>query len=153
MIFFTGGQQFVQFRLTADAAQGGLGQLGDGVNVFFHLHDGLDGIDHPEVDHGIDLDRHIVPGDHVLGIHIHGHQPHAHLDHLVHDGNEDDQPRPLGLDHPAEAENDPPFVFVENTKRCGQEQDDQDNGPDIRQHGFLLWPDRTMMMAPRPVHE
>ena len=71
--FFPGGEQFVQFRLAAYAAQGSLGQLGNGVGVILHLHDGLDRFDHPEVDHRVDLDGDVVPGDDVLGVHVHGH--------------------------------------------------------------------------------
>ncbi|VTR68220.1 23S rRNA methylase (modular protein) [Desulfosarcina cetonica] len=128
-------EQFVQLGLAAHAAQGRLGQLGDGVSVVLHLHDGLDRFDHAEIDHGIDLHRDVVPGDHVLGIHIHGHQAQAHLDHFVHDGNQDDQPRSLGLNNPSQAEDHPPFVLVENFKGRGQEKDHQHDNADIGIHG------------------
>ena len=68
-------EQFIQLSLTADTAQGGLGQLGHGVMIALYLDDRLDGLDHTEIDHRIDLYRDIVPGDHILGIHIHCHQP------------------------------------------------------------------------------
>jgi hypothetical protein len=45
-------------------------------------------------------------------------------------GNQDDQPRPLGLDDPAKAENDAPLIFVEDPQGGGKKNNDQDNGTD-----------------------
>jgi len=105
-------QQFIEFSLTADTPQSGLRQLGHGIGIVFHLNDGLDGIDHPEINHRIDLDRDIVPGDDVLGIYIHRYQAQAHFYHFIDHRYQDDQTRPLGFDYPTQAKNDPPFIFV-----------------------------------------
>ena len=61
-------QQVIEFGLTQRAAQGGQGHLGSGEQEILHLQHGPHGIDNPEIEHGIDADRDVVPGDDVLGL-------------------------------------------------------------------------------------
>src|SRR5262249_25491014 len=83
-----------------------------------------------------DLDRDVVPGDHVLGWHVHRDGPEAHLDHLVDERDQEDDPRPLGADEPAEPEDDTPLVLAEHLDRREQEIEDADDARDQRNAQF-----------------
>jgi hypothetical protein len=64
------GQHLVQLVLAEHRSQRRLGQLAGGERVVLDPVDGLLGLDHPEVDHGVHLDRDVVARDDVLGRHV-----------------------------------------------------------------------------------
>jgi hypothetical protein len=77
-----------------------------------------------EIDHGVDLDAHVVARDHVLVGNVHGERAQRHLDHAVDDREKQDEPRPLGPDDAAEAENDAALVLVEHAQRSEKQKKD-----------------------------
>ncbi|MPN31717.1 hypothetical protein SDC9_179191 [bioreactor metagenome] len=103
--------------LAGHRTQHGLGQLAGGVEVILHLDDGLGRIDHAQIDHGTDLDRHVVPGNHILGRHLQHNGAQIDPHHLL-DGRDDDhQPRPLHLPETAQGEHHAPLVLAEDADR------------------------------------
>jgi len=131
------GQDFVQLDAAADAAQGGLGNLGSGVHVVLHFQDGLFRINDAEIDHGVDLDAHIVPGDDVLIGHVQGKVRSDTLVIRSRTGSRMMSPGPLVVDDPAQAENNAPLIFVEHSKRGNPKKDHQDQKRDQAVHRFL----------------
>ena len=128
------GQQLIHLGLADDGPQRGLGLLGDGEHVVLHVHRGLDRVDHPEVDHRVDPDTHVVPGDAVLGGHGHGHDLHVDLLHAIADGADDVQSRaPHFRQHAPEAVDDAFFVLLDHADAPpggGQAGDDQEHDDD-----------------------
>ena len=64
------GQHLVEIVLAQHPAQRGLGELAGRDHVIADLDDGALGIDDAEIDHGGDLDRDVVAGNHVLRRHF-----------------------------------------------------------------------------------
>ena len=96
---------------------------------------------HPVVDHGVDLDRDVVLGDHVLRRHVEHARPQVHAHDLLDEGNDQDQARPLHLPEAAEQEHDAALVLAQDADRVGDEQDDENKGKQPREqcwHVFLL---------------
>src|SRR5829696_3882329 len=123
---FPVGQEVVEILLAEYAPQGGLAYLAGGQNVVLYLDDALVGVHHPEVDHRGHAGGDIVAGDEVLGRDIQGYCPQAHLDHLVHHRDQDEEARSFGSPlHPTEPEDDPPLVLLNYL--YGARQDKQDN--------------------------
>ena len=87
-------QEFVEFVLTEDRTQRGLGKLTDGLHVVLDVEHGVVGVDHPEVQNGVDLHRHVVPRDQILRRHVHDDRTQVDADHLLQQRDDDDQPRP-----------------------------------------------------------
>ncbi|MNC40922.1 hypothetical protein D3C75_896640 [compost metagenome] len=119
------GQHVVQLVLAEHRAQGGLRQLAGRRLVVLDLDDRLLRIEHPVVDHRVDLHRDVVTGDHVLGRHIQhdGAQIDAH--HLLDAGDEDDQSRSLDLPEAAELEHHPALVLAQDAEHRRQQTDQQ----------------------------
>ena len=89
------GQHLIELVLAEHRAQGGLRELARRRVEILHLHDRLLGVQHPEVDHRVDLHRNIVPGDHILSGHIEHPRAQIHPHDLLHAGDEeDDAPGP-----------------------------------------------------------
>ena len=73
------------------------------VEEVFHVNDGFQGIDYPEKDDGIYLDRHVVPRNDILRRDVEHDSPEAHLYHPVDHGDEEDESRPFrGSEYPTE---------------------------------------------------
>ena len=115
------GQQFIQFRLPGDAAQGSLRKLGGGITKIFHCHDGLFRIDHPEIHHRIHLNRDVIQGDYILSGHVEHDGAQAHLHHPVDDRDQNDQPRPFGVNQPAQTEDHPALILAQNPDRANEQ--------------------------------
>src|SRR5215212_3000291 len=130
----TVGEQIVQVLLAKDAPQGSLGNLGGRLHEILDLDDALVGIHHPEVDDGGNAGRHVVARYDVLRGHVHRDRPQVHLDHPVHERDEEEEPGAFGpvAINPPEAEHDPPLVLLEDLDGAGQQEqsDDKDDGRD-----------------------
>src|SRR5215217_1859896 len=125
----TVGEQIVEVFLAKDAPQGGLGNLGGRLHEVLDLDDALVGIHNPEVDNGGHASRHVVAGYDVLGRHVHRDRSQVHLDHPVHERDEEEEPRPFGAAaiNPPEAEHDPPLVLLEDLDGAGQQEQSDNN--------------------------
>ena len=84
----TGGKALVQLQLTDDVAQGGGGEVLDGVHGILHAVGIQLGVGDLKVDHGVDLHGDVILGDDWLGIEIRHLLLQAHL--LHHTLNEGD---------------------------------------------------------------
>src|SRR5215207_5378112 len=106
------------------------------------LKDALVGIDHPEVDHGVNPGGDVIAGDDVLGWDVHGDGPEVHLDHLVHHRQQDEQPWSLrpSLDAP-EPEDDAPLVLLDYLDGAKYQRDDDDRDANQR-YRLEPYPDR-----------
>ena len=100
--------------LAQHRAQRGLRQLADRLEVFLDLDDGLLRIDHAEVDHRVDLDRDVVPGNYVLGRHVHDDDAQVDPLHLLNDRDHDDQPGSLDLPEAAELKDHAALVLAQD---------------------------------------
>src|SRR5215211_77131 len=149
---FPVGKQVVETLLTEDAPQGRLGDLAGGQDVVLYLDDALVGVHHPEVDHRGYAGGDIVAGDEVLGRDIQGDGPQAHLDHLVHYRDQDEEAWALGSPlHPTEPEDDAPLVLLDYLD--GARQDKQDNRNHRYQHDGRKPYSNRLQQAQARVHE
>src|SRR5918994_7354996 len=85
-------EQIVEVLLTKHASQGSLGDLAGRKYIVLYLYYRLVRIHYPEVQNRIYLCGHVIPGYQVLGGHVHGHGPQIDLYHLVHYGDEEEEP-------------------------------------------------------------
>ena len=118
------GEHLVQLVLAEHRAQRGLCQLAGGHVIVLHLNDHALRIDHPEVDHRVDLDRDVVARDDVLARHIHDDRAQVHPHHLLHDRDDDHQSRPLHLPEAAEQEHHAPLILAQDPKRVQDQRQD-----------------------------
>ena len=65
-----GGQALVQLQLADDVAQGGGGEVLNGVHGILHAVGIQLGVGDLEIDHGVDLHGDVVLGDHRLGVEV-----------------------------------------------------------------------------------
>ncbi len=113
----------------------GLGQLGCGVQVVFHIDHRLDRIKHPVVDHRVDLHRDVVLRDDVLRRDVEGDGAQVHLDHLVDGGEHQDQTRPLGArQHLAEPEDHRALVLPDDLDPIQKEEEQENDGNGRKRH-------------------
>ena len=132
------GQQRVQVGLAERGTQRGLRDLRRGLQEALDLDDGGVGIDDAEVDDGVDAGGDVVARDDVLRRHVERHRAQRDAHHAVDRGDEQDEPRALGVDHPAEPEDHRALVLAQHADRRGgqgeahgQDHDDRDeNGLD-----------------------
>src|SRR5690606_15190112 len=119
-------------------------------------HDRPDRVADPEVDHGVHLDRDVVPRDHVLRRDVESDDPQRDLDHSVDaEGDQEDQPRTLRALESAEPKDDAALVLPEYLQARPEESDQP--YPDRDQH-FDHWnlPQSastiTAIPCPPPMH-
>ncbi|MOA27403.1 hypothetical protein D3C78_1482800 [compost metagenome] len=122
---FAFGQQFVQFVFTQHRPQRGLRQLAGGGQEILDLDDRLLRIEHAEIQHRVDLDRHVVAGDHVLRRHVQHHGAQIDPDHLLDHRNQQDQAGTLDLPEAPELEHHPALVLAQDAERRPRQCDDQ----------------------------
>ena len=120
-------QQLVEVGLAEDAAQRGLRDERRRADVVGDLDDGHLGVEDAEVDDGVHLHRHVVPGDDVLAGHVHRHHAQVDLHHAVHERQDEEQPRPAGAHQTAQAEDHAALVFLDDLDR----QEEQRERPDV----------------------
>ncbi len=125
-------QQIVELDLPEHAAQRRLRELRRRVDVVLDLDDRPPRIHHPEVEHRVDLDRHVVARDHVLRRHVEDHRPQADLHHAIDRREHQDHAGPLRLRQQlAEAEDHAALVLRQDLDRA-DDVDDQDEHDDQR---------------------
>ena len=109
-------------------AQCRLRELTGGLQKLGHLNDRLFRIDDAEIDHGVDLHRHIVTGNHVLRRYVHHDRAQIHPHHLLHARDDQYQPGSLDLPEAAKHEHHRALVLAHDSKgRNDQQYDDQGN--------------------------
>ncbi len=136
--FLTRGQEIVQLLLAQHAAQRRLRHLRGRVEVVLHADHRLVRVEHTEEDDGVDLDRHVVLGDDILRRHVHGDGAEADLDHLVHEGDQEEEPGPravaAGIDDgaglSAEPKDDRPLVLAQDPHRIQDDEEGNDGNGD-----------------------
>src|SRR4249919_1090250 len=119
------GQHLVQVVLPQHRAKRGLRELAGGFVEVFDVDDRFLRIDHAEVHDGIDLHRDVVARDHILGRHIHDDGAQVDTHHLLHDGNQQDQARPLHLPESPQLEHHAAFVFAQDLDRTEEDGGEQ----------------------------
>ena len=95
------------------------------------LDDRLDRVDDAEVGDRVDLGRHVVARDHVLGRDLEGDRAQVDAHHAVDERDEQHDARPLRADEAAEAEDDGALVLAQDADRGAgggdRERDDDDD--------------------------
>src|SRR6516225_7087268 len=89
-------QHLVEIVFTQYPTQRGLGELARRRQVVVDLDDGPLGIDDTKVDDGVYLDRHIVARNHILRRYLVDDDAKVDAHHLLHDREQQEEPRPLG---------------------------------------------------------
>ena len=128
-------QHIVQFMLSQHRPQGGLGQLAGRFQEVLDLDDGALGIHHPEINHRVHLHRYVVPGDDILGGHVHHHGAQVHPHHLLQYRYDYDQAGALDLVEAAQHENYPALILPQDPehRQCQGDRQEQDD------HAEILW--------------
>src|ERR1039457_2665319 len=121
------GEHVVQFVFTQNRTQRGLRQLAGCEKVVLHLDNRLLRVDHAEIHHRVNLDRNVVPGNHVLARHIHDHRAQTHFDHLLDAGNNQHQPRAFYLPKPPEHKHHATIVFAQYAYAGECQQDEHEH--------------------------
>ena len=81
-----------------------------------------------EVEHGIYLDRDVVPGNEILLGDFHDHRPQINAYDLLNEGHEKDQAWPANARESPEREHDSTLVLTQHTKCSAHENEhDKDN--------------------------
>jgi hypothetical protein len=116
-------EEFVEVRLSEDASESSKSNLGGGLDVVGYLQNGLNGIHHHKVDHGVHFDRDVIFRDHNLRFHDHGDHSKIHLDHAIHKGNDQVKTRLSCSDESAESENDASLILSNDFDGEAQKSD------------------------------
>jgi hypothetical protein len=125
-------KQVVQRGLADDAAEGGLRDERGRLPEVLDLDHGGNRVHDAEIDDRIDGGGHVVAGHHLLLRDVNGDHAQVHLDHAVHDRDEDNEARPFGAEQFAKPENDAALVFAQDADGLRQDnrrQDDDRHGP------------------------
>ena len=116
------GEHVIEFVPAENRTQGGLCQLAGGLDPIFHLDNGPFRIEDTEIDHRADLYGNVIPGNDILGGHIHHDGSQVHPNHFLDARDHDDQTRSLDLPETAEQEDDASLVLAKNLDRAEDEQ-------------------------------
>src|SRR3989442_6290321 len=134
-------QEVVQLDLTEHAPQRRLGDLRGRVEIVLDRDHRSLRIDHSEVDDGADLQRHVVARDHVLRRQVERDGLEAPLHHLVDEGHQQDEPRPVAvparvqdrLGAAAQAKDDRSLVLAQDAREGADEEERHEDGDDEQQ--------------------
>ncbi len=122
-------QHLVQIVLAEHGSQRRLGELARRGHEILDLDRRFLRVDDAEIDHSADPHRNIVARDHVLAGHVENTGPEIDAHHLLHIGEEQDQPRSLDAGETAEREDHAAFIFPEDPDRKGDDdQQEQERG-------------------------
>ncbi len=106
-------QQLIELGLADHTAECGLCELAGREQVVLDLDERFDRVGDPKIHDRVDLDRHVVPGDHILWRDVHGHDAQRNSDHsLDAEGQQEDQTGSLRTGQPAQPEDDAAFIFA-----------------------------------------
>src|SRR2546430_4374287 len=126
-------EKVVELDLAEHAPECRLRDLRGRIEIVLHRDHRPLRIHDAEVDDRADLERDVVARDHVLGRHVERDRLQAHLDHLVDQRHEQDEPRAAALtagveDGPraaSEPEDDGALVLAQNLRERADEEDDR----------------------------
>ncbi len=123
------GEHLVEVVLAEHRAQGRLGEFARRLLEVLHLDHRLVGLHHPEINDRVDLHRDVVARNHVLRRNVEHQRALVHAHHLLHVGQQQDQPRPLHAGEAPEREHDAAFVLAKDAHRRREDPDDnEENG-------------------------
>ena len=131
------GEQLVELRLAAHAAQRGLRQLRGAVEVVLDRDHRLLGVQHAEVEHRVDLHRDVVARDHFLRRHVHHDLAQADLHHAVDARDDPGETRLLHAGIAAKPEHDAALVFLQDAD-AREEQRGENGDPDERERDHAM---------------
>src|SRR5208282_793535 len=123
-------KQVIQRRLPQHATQRRLRDERSCFPEILHLYHRVGRVDDAEINHRVHRGGHVVLGHDFLLGNVNGHDAQIHPYHFVHDGNEEDQSRPLRAEQFAEPENDAAFVFAQDAHRLRQNKNCQHHDND-----------------------
>ena len=128
------GQHLVEFVLSEHRAERGLGQHVGRSAVRLDLNDRFRSIDDVKVEHGVDLDRHVVPRNHVLTGDLHDHRAQVDAHDLLDDRYQEDEARSADAREAPQRELDAALVLTKHLERSvgdpKQEDDNDESGQD-----------------------
>lgn len=116
------GEDVVEIGLAQHAAQRGLRKLGGGGEIVLYIYNGFLRLDHPEINHRIDLDGDIVLGDDVLRRHIQNHGAQADLYHFIYYRDQEDQAGTPDRHQSTQPEDHASFILAQDADGVGQYQ-------------------------------
>jgi hypothetical protein len=126
------GEQFVELDLAQHAAQRRLRNLRRRLQIIFDLGDRRFGRDYPEEDNRVHVHGDVVTSDHFLRGHVERHGPQVHFDHLIDDGDDEEEPRPFGPLEPSEPKDHDSLILAHDLDRVEQEEHDDGQHDDER---------------------
>ncbi len=92
------------------------------MEIVFDLGDRRFGGHDPEEDDRVDVDRDVVTGDHFLRGHIERHDAQVNFDDLIHNGDDEEQPRPFGSLQASQPKDHDALVLPHDLDRVEQEE-------------------------------
>ena len=129
----------IKLTLAEDATERGLGHHRRRMEVVLNLDNRSLLVDDTEINDGVDLHGHVIPGDDVLRRYVHGHGSQTDADHPIDEGHDDDEARAVAAIeascYATESENHGSFVFREDV--------DAQLNDDARKDGDQQEPDRS----------
>src|SRR6185295_15903949 len=108
-------QHLIEVVLPKDRAQRSLCKLAGCGLELLDLDDCLLGIDHTEVDHGIDLDGDVVPRDHILRRHVEHARAQVHSHHLLDERHDNHETRTFYLPEATEQKHNGTLILAQDT--------------------------------------
>jgi hypothetical protein len=124
------GQQIIKLTLTEDTAERGLGHHRRRMEVVLNLDNRSLLVDDTEINDGVDLHRHVIPGDDVLRRYVQGHGSQTDADHPIDEGHDDDETRTVATieasRNATEPEDHGSFVFREDVDAQLDDDDHKD---------------------------
>ncbi len=140
--------------LTEHGAQRRLSQHVGGGQVLLDLNDRLFRVDDPEIEHRIDLHRHVVMRDHVLRRNLDHLDSKVHANHFLNERDQDHEAGPLHPVETTEGEDDGALVLAQDLH--GRERPDQESDCNDRQtvgneerHGANAFASRSRPVSSR----
>ena len=124
------GQQIIELTLAEDAAEGGLSHHRRRIEVVLNLDNRSLLVDDTEINDGVDLHGHVIPGNDVLRRHVHGDGPEAYAHQLVDKWNDDHDtgsvPADEAVSHSSKPKDHGTLIFAQHMETHRHEKSQQD---------------------------